>query len=112
MRDDSYLDRYQEELDYFRADLPIRTGEKIEHRCRTLSLLLTAAFRRGELTDLAQLRRVHTPPPSVMLPASKMGKRLAATRACRACVARCSAMLEVKMAMITDSVTSHGSKWP
>jgi hypothetical protein len=45
-----YADRYREELDSFRADLPILTGEKIEERCRTLSLLLTAAVRSGEIT--------------------------------------------------------------
>ena len=46
----NYTDRYREELAYLRADLPILTGEKIEQRCRTLSLLLTAALRCGEIT--------------------------------------------------------------
>jgi hypothetical protein len=46
----NYADRYREELAYFRADLPILTGDKIEQRCRTLSLLLTAAVRSGEIT--------------------------------------------------------------
>ena len=47
----NYADRYREELDYFRADLPILTGDKIEQRCRTLSLLLTAAVRLGEISS-------------------------------------------------------------
>jgi len=46
----TYLELYRKELAYFRADLPILTGEKIEQRCRTLSLLLTAAVQRGEIT--------------------------------------------------------------
>jgi hypothetical protein len=45
-----YADRYREESASFRADLQILTGEKIEARCRTLSLLLTAAVRSGEIT--------------------------------------------------------------
>jgi len=45
----NYADRYREELTYFRTDLPILTGETIEQRCRTLSLLLTAAVRCGEI---------------------------------------------------------------
>lgn len=45
-----YADRYREELAYFRAHLPMLTGEKIEERCHTLSLLLTAAVRSGEIT--------------------------------------------------------------
>ena len=44
------LDRYRGGLDYPRADLSILTAEKIEQRCRTLSLLLTAAVRCGEIT--------------------------------------------------------------
>jgi hypothetical protein len=51
----TYAERYREELAYFRADLPILTGEKIERRSRTLSLLLTAAVRCGEITT-AQVR--------------------------------------------------------
>ena len=45
----TYADRYREELAYFRADLPILTAEKIAARCHTLSLLLTAAVRQGEI---------------------------------------------------------------
>ncbi|MGD0948914.1 MAG: hypothetical protein ABSA52_16005 [Candidatus Binatia bacterium] len=43
----TYAERYREELVYFRADLPILTPEKIARRCRTLSLLLTAAVVVG-----------------------------------------------------------------
>jgi hypothetical protein len=32
-----YADRDREELDYFRTDLPIRTGEKIEERSHALA---------------------------------------------------------------------------
>jgi hypothetical protein len=46
----TYLELYRQELAYLRADLPILTGEKIERRCRALSLLLTAAVRCGEIT--------------------------------------------------------------
>lgn len=45
-----YLQRYREELAYLRAGLPILTADKIEQRCWTLSLLLTAAVRSGEIT--------------------------------------------------------------
>jgi hypothetical protein len=46
----AYVELYRKELACFRAHLPILTGEKIEQRCRTLSLLLTAAVRCGEIT--------------------------------------------------------------
>jgi hypothetical protein len=45
-----HLDQYRQEFDYFRADLPILNSDKIERRCRTLSLLLTAPVRNGEIT--------------------------------------------------------------
>ena len=58
-----YLQRYHEEIAYLRADLPILTGEKIEQRCRTLSLLLTAAVRCGEITttQIRETSRAITP---------------------------------------------------
>ncbi|MGD0947475.1 MAG: hypothetical protein ABSA52_08595 [Candidatus Binatia bacterium] len=58
----TYADRYWEELAYFRADLPILTAEKIAQRCRTLSLLLTAAIRCGEIgpTQLSEERPLIT----------------------------------------------------
>ncbi|MGD0950284.1 MAG: hypothetical protein ABSA52_23030 [Candidatus Binatia bacterium] len=46
----NYADRFAQELAYLRADLPILTADKIEQRCRTLSLLLTAAVRSGEMS--------------------------------------------------------------
>jgi hypothetical protein len=46
----THVELYRKELAYFRADLLILTGDKIEQRCRTLSLLLTAAVRCGEIT--------------------------------------------------------------
>jgi hypothetical protein len=59
----TYVELYRKELAYFRADLPILTGERIEQRCRTLSLLLTAAVRNGEITTaaIAETRRSITP---------------------------------------------------
>jgi hypothetical protein len=48
-------------LAYFHADLPILTGDKIEQRCRILSLLLTAAVRSGEISSREVGERVTSP---------------------------------------------------
>ena len=42
--------RFAQELAYYRADEPYLTVDKCAERCRTLSLLLTAAARNTTIT--------------------------------------------------------------
>ena len=59
----NYAERFTQELACFRADLPILTGEKIGQRCRTLSQLLMAAVRCGDIST-RQVADVATTPES------------------------------------------------